>query len=292
MRLEDTALPGSILDIPKRRQEKNVGLSGYYIKTMLKFWITNEKIRGWAESKNIFFILAIGRSGTRFLAELLNQAEGTYVVHEPVREDFKAHQDAFHCNEKARDYIQNFRKKEIYLRACNRELHAYGEVNGILRRHCLALKEAFPKAKLIHLIRDGRDVVRSMMSRKTMTAEDANTGRIYPAKADPWQDKWPGMSRFERICWYWQAENRYLRQSIETRVQLEKIVSSYDYFKSKLLDELGLEISRQAWQEAASIPKNATEQHKISHWREWGQDMMRRFQDICGEEMAENGYEL
>jgi len=234
------------------------------MKTRGMFWITENKIQRWIDSKNIFFILAIGRSGTKFLADLLANAEGAYVVHEPVKEDFQAYQDAFHNNEKARDYIERFRKKEIYLRARGKQIDTYGEVNSILRRHYNALNETFPKASFIHLIRDGREVVRSMISRKTMTSEDPNTRLIHPKKGDSWRKQWPEMNRFERLCWYWQVENHYLRNSIGYTVQFEKLISSYNYFKEKLLDVLRLSIKEDVWRLAINTPKNATKRYIIS----------------------------
>lgn len=263
------------------------------INVMLRsLWITDEEVKKWANGKNIFFVLAIGRSGTKFLAELLNKAPGAYVVHEPVRDDFQAHQRAFHSEEEARNYIHRFRKKEIYLRARNADIHTYGEVNGILRRHCLVLKEAFPNAKFIHLIRDGRDVVRSMMSRNTMKAEDPNTKFIYPKRRNPWTNKWPEMTRFEKLCWYWAVENRYLRKQIEKAVQLEKLVSSYDYFNAELLEPLGLKIPQRIWEKTASTPKNVTDEHVIPHWSNWDYEIMQKFNALCDEEMIRNGYEL
>ncbi|MDA3792459.1 MAG: hypothetical protein PF545_02225, partial [Elusimicrobia bacterium] len=109
-------------------------MSKKIIKTRLNFWINSEKIEEWVSSKKIFFILSIGRSGTKFLADLLNKAQGVYIVHEPVRDDFQAYQDAFHSEEKARDYSRHFRKKEIYLRARKKGIKSYGEVNSLLRR--------------------------------------------------------------------------------------------------------------------------------------------------------------
>lgn len=258
----------------------------------MRFWITEGKILEWANNINIFFVLAIGRSGTRFLAELLNQIPGAYVAHEPVDDDYLAHQKAFHNEKEAVYYVQRFRRKEIYLRVRDREVTTYGEVNSLLRRHCNALKRAFPNAHFVHLVRDGRDVARSMMSRKTMTHEDPHTTLIYPTNADPWKDEWDEMSRFEKLCWYWQVENHYLRNNIERTVQLERLISSYDYFSKQLLCPLDLNVPKSVWQAAVDRPKNATEQYEIPHWTSWERQRKTIFREICGEEMNRLGYEI
>jgi len=152
------------------------------IKTKLKFWYSNKKINNWINDKKLFFILAIGRSGTNFFSQLLDKSENAYIVHQPVRSDFRAHNEAFFSEKKAYKYFKTFRKKEIYLRAKLKNIEVYGEVNSVIRRHCNAIRKLFPNASIFHLVRDGRDVVRSMMARKTMTSEDQVTKKIKPLK--------------------------------------------------------------------------------------------------------------
>jgi len=152
------------------------------------FWISDEEIDEWFNSKKLFFILSIGRSGTKWLANLLNKAPRALVVHEPFIEAIP-HQEAFHDPKKAEEYIMKFRKKEIYLRVHNHDIDIYGEVNSFLRRHCEALKKAFPNAIILHLVRDGRDVVRSMYSRETMLPGAYDTKYIRPKPGDPYYKK-------------------------------------------------------------------------------------------------------
>ena len=176
-----------------------MGIRETLLKLRVIFSITDKDFNEWAKSQRIFFILAIGRSGTKFLANLLNQAPGALVVHEPIETDFRAYQVAFHNPEKSKDHTQSFRSKEIYLRVRKKKILTYGEMNSLLRRHVTALRDAFVNSQFIHLIRDGRDVIRSMTARKTMTAEDLNTRDIYPKERDPWKLKWSTMSRFKKL---------------------------------------------------------------------------------------------
>lgn len=262
------------------------------IKTMLKFWITNKKVDRWIEYKKFFFILAIGRSGTNFFAHLLDKAEDAIVVHEPVRSDFRAYKEAFFSEKKAYSYFNSFRKKEIYLRVKDTNLEVYGEVNSVIRRHCKAIQRIFPKAKIFHLVRDGRDVVRSMMARKTMTREDFNTRNIKPTQSDPWFNKWDKMNRFEKLCWYWDVENRYLHENINTTLYFEKLLSSYEYFREYLLKPLALDITKEIWEEEIKTPKNVTQQYTIPQWNNWDPEKIESFHKICGETMKNLGYEL
>lgn len=258
----------------------------------LRFWITRETVEEWASGKNLFFILAIGRSGTEFLASLLNQADGCLVYHEPVREDFYQYQRAFHNRREAIRYIEKYRKKEIYIRGSKYKAHTYGEVNSLLRRHTEGLQKAFPNATFIHLVRDGRDVVRSMMARNTMTPSDRNTSEIYPAEWDPFSQRWGDASRFEKLCWYWKTENEYLDSYIDGKVRLEDVSNSYESFYRQILRPLGLSLPEGTWRSLASIPKNRTKNYVFPHWTEWSSSKRQAFYEICASEMEKYGYNL
>ena len=261
-------------------------------KVKMYFWVDGFEMNSWFESKNIFFILSIGRSGTKFLADLLNKAPGALVVHEPFIEAIP-HQIAYHDSQKAEEYITKFRKKEIYLRVHKLNINTYGEVNSWLRRHCHALKKAFPKAKFLHLVRDPRAVVRSMYSRETMLPKAYDSRWIYPKEGDPWKDQWQHMTRFEKLCWYWTIENRYLRECIgREAIQFEKVISDYEYFREKVLEPLGLEIPRDTWEKEVKRPKNVSVEYRLPHWSKWTKDMKESFEKICGEEMEKYGYKL
>ena len=262
------------------------------IKNRLKVWITTNTVEKWIKNTQIFFILAIGRSGTMFLSQLLNKSPKAFVVHEPVRTDFRAYKQAFFSEIKANKYFSKFRKKEIFLRNHKLNINTYGEVNSVLRRHCNAIKTSFPTAKVLHLVRDGRDVVRSMLSRKTMTNVDQNTKNIMPKNGDQWYDEWGNMTRFERLCWYWNIENHYLLDNIGKIIQFENLISSYEYFQEKLLIPLGLVIPESLWEKEINAPKNITSKYEFPHWTQWDSKRKSIFNTICGKIMKEVGYSL
>lgn len=259
---------------------------------LLSIFTADKQVSQWCDRWKFFFILGHGRSGTNFLANLLDQAHGAYIFHEPVLEDFNAYVAAFNNPESARNYLSGFRKKEIYLRMYRVKAGVYGEVNSVLRRHAEALYVAFPDATLIHLVRDGRNVVRSMMSRTTMTLKDPVSSRIYPNSADPWFKHWDRMDRFSRICWYWQAENSYLRREVGSSVQFEKILSSYEYFKDNILEPCHIFLQKAVWSATVVSPRNTTSDFKMPHWEDWSIEQRKTFEEICGDEMEKYGYEL
>lgn len=268
-----------------------------YIITPIKkrfgaIWVTKHQVDTQLAAWKFFFILGFGRSGTAFMANLLNQAPEAQVFHEPVIEDFLAHRQAHYNPQAAEKYIKGFRRKEIYLRLRHLPTGIYGETNGNLRCHANAIRGAFPNATLIHMVRDGRDVVRSHMSRRTMTLKNPFSMSMHPMEGDRWREHWIELDRFARICWYWQEENRRLRMAIERTIKFEKIISNYDYFSDKVLKPCGIQITEKDWNIAVATPRNTTAEFSMPKWDGWTMPQKNTFREICGEEMEKCGYEL
>jgi len=255
-------------------------------------WVTRDQLEKWLGDWKFFFILGFGRSGTAFMAHFLDQARGAYVFHEPVLEDFYAHMRAHYSLTTGESYIQGFRKKEIYLRTRGLTPGVYGEANSNLRCHAHAIKKAFPEAAILHLVRDGREVVRSHVSRRTMTIKNPFSMQMHPVKSDKWSTEWPNMDRFARMCWYWQEENSRLRSAIGKTIQFEKILSSYEYFRSEVLEACHIHIDKKEWEMAVASPRNITSNFQMPKWEDWTPEQQNTFKEICGDEMAKCGYVL
>ncbi len=239
---------------------------------------------------NPFFILAMGRSGTKFLSSLLN-SNSVKVVHERFP-DVLFYQLAYRSEKLADNYFIPYRRNVIDRELKNNLVSNYGEVNGLLRRHCKAIHRFYPSSKVVHLVRDGRDVVRSMMSRKSFKWYDISTRFVHPLKGDPYWNKWYLMSRFEKLCWYWMIDNKYLRLNCNNRIEFEKIISDYNYYKLNVLDLLGINQSEKNWKFLVKKPKNITKKYYFPHWTEWNKEYKSAFINICSKEMKACGYNL
>lgn len=255
--------------------------------------VTADDLKDMEAQWKFFFILASPRSGTVFLSDMLMDEENhVYVYHEPVQEDMAAQVAAYYSDEMGYRYLQGFRKREIYQRIKQFTPGIYGEVNPQLRYHFNALKKAFPGAKFLHVIRDGRKVVRSAMSRKTQTMYRPNSMAVHPKAEDPWRGRWSDMDRFERICWGWMDDNRRLRQAIGRPIQFEKYLTDFEYFRREIASPLGIEMTQEKWQAHISKPRNITDKFTFPNWEDWSKDQQKTFLAICGEEMKLNGYSI
>lgn len=252
--------------------------------------VTDRQVEEWIASKKFFFILAIGRSGTTFLSHLLNMSADAAVFHEPTRSDVDAYRRAFFSPEEAERYIASFRKKEIYLRTRKRDFSVYGEVNSLLRRHYHPLRRHFPAAGFLHMVRDGRDVVRTMMSTDALKPGFMWTWWLRPHESDPFFLQWRTMDRFAKLCWYWRVENQHLRTSIGNTVKFEEVTRNYECFEQRIVRPFGLVIPQSIWKQQGGVHRNPTATYAIPHWREWDAHHTRTFETICGDEMRANGY--
>ncbi len=246
----------------------------------------------WFAETPLFFGFALSRSGTSFLGNLLkHEALNSCVEHESNIFDFIFFEKAIYSQEHALKYIQNYRKYEIFYRLKGWNVGTYGEISPHLRQHCVALQNVFPEANFFHLVRNGRDVVSSLVARGRLSNKDPILYRLKPPYDDPFRGNWEAMNHFEKVCWLWQRDNRLLRERINNTIKFENIIENYDYFNERLLLPNGLSISKRIWHKYVGSPVNPTPNSRKSKSHDWTQDMYRSFDRICGEEMAACGYQ-
>lgn len=267
-------------------------ISRNMLSARLKFWVTDSKVTRFFENRNIFFVLALGRSGTQFCSELLSKSPGSLVFHEPIGDDYRANAEAHLSQDTALKYISVYRKKLMYELARDKDFRTYGEVNSIIAYHAAALQNVFPQARFLHLIRDGREVVRSLHARTHYVETSLPFECICPNPGDPWYDSWKNFSRFQKLCWLWSYTNSYLENRVPDFVLFEKLISDYDYFSSRMETFLGVNVGRELWEKHVSKPLNVTRKFSMPPWSEWETEQREQFIEICGEEMARYGYPL
>lgn len=264
------------------------------LKTQIPFGTPNKTIAEFFENKEVFFMLSSGRTGTKFLSNLLNKDINAVVLHEPIRLDAKFNPLSINNPELASKYIKEFRKKYIYFLLHNQKFNIYGEINPRLRYLYPGLQSNF-SANFFHLVRNGKDVVRSLMSRSHYKTPGHTSFKFKPKKISPYYDKWKYMDRFEKICWYWMHANKYLRKNIgRNPIKFEYLISNYNYLKEKLLNTTGIKISKKTYMELIENPekKNQTQNHIFPSWENWSQNYKKKFISICGEEMSALNYRV
>ena len=254
---------------------------------------------------DFFFVLSIGRSGTKFLASVLADARGACVKHEPYASDktlLFLRYAGFNAVADAR-MEQRFAGIQSEHAGCE----TYGETNSYLRYEPRWLTENLD-AKLLHLVRDGRTYVTSSYQRDVYTPHDIQMP-IVPHDDDPHATRWGEMSRFERICWYWNHTNAFLADHVPALCRLEEAVKNYTAFQHKVLEPLDLDVDEASWRKTARYRRNTGIRYRlvqharaalgrrnryhaaaIPHWTAWPREKTDIFWSLCGETMRRLGY--
>ncbi len=244
-----------------------------------------------------YFIISTGRTGTQFLARFFNEFKSVYSVHEPKPDFVKLGVDYAYGQV---DKSKAVKKIERGRRAICKDVKRHGkdmyvESNNRVFSLIGALDEVFDDYKIIHIVRDGRDYVRSGMSRDWWYTDKDWNPRMKASefKDDPYRDKWEDMSRFEKICWRWQKKDGIIYESLIDkdnfiRLKFEDIFKDEDYAG---IYEMGEYIGLENEEIKKNIEKmmdrkiNATKEYEIDKWPEWTEEMIETFEEIAGDHM-------
>jgi hypothetical protein len=148
------------------------------------------------------------------------------------------------------------------------------EVNGYLQLHVAALVAA--RVPVLHLVRDGRDQVRSVLARKPRPAVTLRQFRP-PA----------GLSYFGKVAFSWAARTLYLRSFRVLR--FEDMLADFDILAAAL-QPYGLAANRATWERLRGEHINETPQHLLPAWPEWTTAQRAEFDAVATEAMTVYGY--
>lgn len=244
----------------------------------------------------IFFMLGSGRCGTMFLSRLLNQADDAMVLHEPLRHSDLEVRPACRVDPSAGiDYVEKFRKVQIYKKVKEHGVSIYGECSQPLRCLGTALRHAFPQGHFMILVRNGKAGVRSAMNRQASrgATNHWNHAPVMPLPGDPVRDRWDSMSDFEKACWWWADSYRMLLDQLDgcPIVQFEQTLNDFDYLHEMVLAPVGLNITREQWEAHKARPSdNSATKYIVKHPDEWDQQERDAFEQYAGDVNRAMGY--
>jgi hypothetical protein len=244
------------------------------------------------------FVISTGRTGTKFLAKHLNEIEGVLALHEP-KPDFLLLANKFIRNEvtisEAKNAIDSNRRY-ILRNICSGEYKRYVESNNRLYSLIPIINILFNNPKIVHVIRDGRDVVTSGMNRFWYKEKDPFE-RMEPGwfNNNNYIKLWPKMSRFQKICWYWQKKDSIIQELCKQSNNVIT-VKFEDIFKTKnhagyykILDFFDLRKSKISKPEFKN-KVNINYKYSFPEWKNWDKKLISSFNKICGKHMRSLGY--
>lgn len=235
----------------------------------------------------MFFILSTGRCGSTSIEDFLNQAPDCHCVHEPdpqLISEATLYAYGKYDHHKLIEQLKSSRPASV-------DGKQYGESHPKLSFVFPALNEAFPTAKYIWLLRDGRDTVSSFLARGWYTgSQELHEWEAWRIQGDEVGDfsqkQWATLAPFEKCCWYWTYVNRRIQRSLDEvaerslRVRLERLQGS----SSTLFGFLGLTPPSKPTLITAN---KAMPHHKLAKYTDWNEDQVAAFMDYCGTAMDE-----
>lgn len=235
------------------------------------------------------FISSTGRTGTDFFTHLFNNVViNTWSQHEPKpafrRRSFRLMDHHYRPSDKL--YFQLSRQ---WMNR-NRQEAWYVETNYNLFSTIPMLRAALPGCLTIHIIRDGRSVVRSWLNRGRYIIYEHITPFLL--KNDPAQANWANWNAVQKLSWYWKTINLIAERSEpDLLIRFENIFRSQDSHIHHILERMpGIEYDSNAVMDALNFRVNESINPFIPRFNEWPDLWQQQFWDIAGPEMERQGY--
>jgi hypothetical protein len=196
----------------------------------------------WRGPRKIYFFLSTARSGSKWLATMLDQASSCTASHEYTLNHYGDNDNRQIVSEKMTgDRLHELLADDVKIAAglkhtrklVDHQESDFAEVNVYLPLIVKDLKKIFPDARIIHLHRNLTDVVRSVMNRGWYDTPYDTSHPLYPVS------NWEECSPFEKCCIYVKSLTGILINETASRIKLENATTDAIYLNRKL-NELGI----------------------------------------------------
>ena len=250
----------------------------------------------------IVFVVSTGRTGTTFLAQAATDL-GAKGCHEPGPWWLRHLSNAYatgHLDHDRAVRILRSRRGDIGRSA------PYLEASCLIYGLVAPLLEAFPEARVVHVVRDPRTYVRSGMAWGAYRFGGRPLNllpyrRLAPPQFRPLdlpaRLRWVFDDQFNRLCWAWSAMNEAMRTQGAGRdrfstVRFEDLTDREQgpAVLGWLARDLGLAVDADRLAELAGDPVNASGGDPADDWTTWTSARLRVLQDRTGAEASRYGY--
>jgi hypothetical protein len=241
----------------------------------------------------LVFVIGAPRSGTTFLAGALGAQPGLVDLGE-VKPIKAAIPDL--AKESPREAAKRFRRTLDVVRTLGLAGHLRGveqtpETSFVIEAALLA----YPAARAVHIVRDGRDVVCSLLERGWLAAErtgDDDSGLAYGAHVRFWvepdrADEFRAASEARRAAWAWRRYVTAARTAKERTHDLgyEELVTDPAAVAETVAAFLDLEPEPLAASFSRAFDRS------VGRWqRELSADQVKDVEDEAGDLLTELGY--
>ncbi len=245
------------------------------------------------------FIISTGRTGTTFLGGyFFNQFDNVLAYHEPQPDfyDLGVEMARGNTDELKTKKIITANRKWVLKELDKKSARYYIEANHYLFSLIPIIKEIFPRPKFVHIVRDGREVLRSAYNRGWYRpASSYDYLKATDFSDDSFFESWDNLSRFEKIAWYWQKKDRYIcdilkEENNSLRIYFENIFDAENNYAGmeKLINFLGLPSKK--FRDYLKNKIRSSKSYELPHWTDWEDERKEKFNNIAGEHLKYHGY--
>lgn len=244
----------------------------------------------------MFFVVSTGRCGSKSIANLLNQSSECVCVHE-AKPRLIAEATRYLYGELSHEEAVALLHET---RAPVRDGKVYGESNHKLSLLIPAIRDAFPEAKFVWLIRDARDTVASMYARRWYHGEDFRDNAAEDIMEwERWRinayrlgamsrPEWCALDSFARCCWHWGYKNRLIARTLQEHkcdwmlIRLEELGyrahELFQFLQIEAPSKIALKHLNKAHYHMGHVPAN---------WESWDPEKVVAFERFCAVGMNE-----
>lgn len=235
------------------------------------------------------FITSTGRTGTDFFTYLFSEViPNSWSQHEP-KPAFRRRSYAY-LSRQPNSYDEWYFRLSRQWFNTGKDKDWYIETNYHLFDATPLIRKVFPEALIVHIVRDGRQVVRSWLNRNRYITNDHITAFHLPG--DPAQAVWNDWNPVQKLAWYWKTVNQQAKRlKPDLYLHFEDIFKAEESAVFQILEAMpGIQYDRDAVIAALGHRVNSSRRDFFPRFEEWPTLWQQQFWEIAGEEMVEQGY--
>jgi hypothetical protein len=260
-------------------------------------WMARMSEAGWRDARCLF-VLSTGRTGTATLWHILALSPEIDARHEPSPQLMVARKRARTGVRQNPDlYWATFaRARGHALLASKRRGRIYAETSARMTFFAPVLAERLPGAHFVYIHRDPAAIIRSGMERRWYDGHPADPARIEPVAGEDGFAEWCAWEPFDKICWYWDAYNRFALDFVESVGPARALtLRAEDLFSGEAVPAI-FDLLRVPVPERIAVRRELEKRHNAQPGRsfpppeDWDEERRRVLLSLAGDTMDRLGY--
>jgi hypothetical protein len=244
----------------------------------------------WRGEKRLIFVLSTARSGSKWLANFVDRATSCRGRHEWTLNHRREGAGMVADKRTDTDFVGLVEDRMLAQRLIREAAAHYRKTNGdvleanvYLEPFLHVLASLGDDVILVHLHRDARNVVRSLLNRNWYDTPEDRRHRVVPV------DGWEGLNQLERCCWYYRYTTAAIMSHVRNRLRFETMVADESALIA-WLEGLGIVVHPLLAAGEFSRRINASKNMAFPPYQQWPMQHRAALEKICGSVQGELGY--